>query len=72
MWRCCVRHRKYVVQKTRCGFCPYGAYSLEGKPVSYQAKKHVTRNSTAAMADVADVLLGERPRAGARKPFPGE
>lgn len=50
-------------------FCPCGAYGLEGKPVSYQAKKHVTRNSTAA---VAAVVLGERPSGEARKPFPGE
>lgn len=61
-----------MVEKARCGFCPCGAYGLEGKPVSYQAKNHVTRNSTAAVAAVAAVALGERPSGEARKPFPGE
>lgn len=34
--QCCVRHRKYVVNITRHGFCPHGAYCLEGKPATKQ------------------------------------
>lgn len=70
MWRRCVRHWKYVVQKTRHGFCPYGAYGLEGKPVSYQAKKHVTRNSTVAVADVADGGVGGESQRGGQEATP--